>query len=34
MADFLPEGKSRERNPKVQRGTVVPAPVPGRPSPL
>lgn len=34
VADFLPEGKSRERNPKVQRGTVEPAPVPGRPSPL
>lgn len=32
VADFLPEGKSRERNPQVQRGTAVPAPVPGRPS--
>lgn len=32
VADFLPEGKRRERNPQVQRGAAVPAPVPGRPS--
>lgn len=32
VADFLPEGKSGERNPQVQRGAAVPAPVPGRPS--
>lgn len=32
VADFLPEGKSGERNPQVQRGAAKPAPVPGRPS--
>lgn len=32
VADFLPEGKRGERNPQVQRGAAVPAPVPGRPS--
>lgn len=31
---LLPEGKSRQRNPKVQRGAVEPASVPGRPFPL
>lgn len=31
---FYLKAKAGERNPKVQRGTVAPAPVPGRPSPL
>lgn len=31
-ADFLPEGKSGQRNPQVRWGAAVPAPVPGRPS--
>lgn len=31
---FYLKAKAGERNLKVQRGTVAPAPVPGRPSPL
>lgn len=32
VADFSPGGRSKQRNPQVQRGTAGPAPVPGRPS--